>query len=120
MISCPAANGIRWVKPSSAMLSPARTRPAIASRNGRNSAMALLCGPAATTLVQRQPDIIFGKARHRRLGADEILEVGNLPPLVVRGRLLVPMQHRRHPPRKALGPPGPSHASRRVLSEQLL
>src|SRR4051812_13918215 len=32
MISCPAANEIRWVNPSIATVSPSRTRAAIASR----------------------------------------------------------------------------------------
>src|SRR4029077_4409043 len=36
--SCPAANGIRCVNPSSATASPSRTRPATASRNDENSA----------------------------------------------------------------------------------
>src|ERR1700722_18720212 len=31
MISCPAANGIRWVNPSRATVSPSRTNSAIAS-----------------------------------------------------------------------------------------
>src|SRR4051794_38488293 len=34
MISWPAANGMRWVKPSSATVSPSRTSPATASANG--------------------------------------------------------------------------------------
>src|SRR5690349_11898954 len=34
MISWPAAKGIRWVKPSSATVSPSRTSPATASANG--------------------------------------------------------------------------------------
>src|SRR5688572_18086683 len=36
MISCPAANGIRWVKPSSAMVLPSWTWAAIASCSDRN------------------------------------------------------------------------------------
>src|SRR4051812_19360216 len=38
MISCPAANGIRWVKPSSATLSPSWTRSRTASSSERSSA----------------------------------------------------------------------------------
>src|SRR5262249_50657582 len=37
MISCPAANGMRWVNPSIATVSPSRTWRAIASRRVRNS-----------------------------------------------------------------------------------
>src|SRR4051812_15765353 len=39
MISCPAANGIRWVKPSSARVLPSCTYVAIASDRVRNSAI---------------------------------------------------------------------------------
>src|SRR4051794_30036176 len=106
--SCPAANGIRWVNPSKATVSPGRINPAIASRRGTKSGMALV------SLVQRQPDVVLGQAGHGGFRVDEILEIGNPAALVEWRVVSVPVQHGGHPPRKALRPPGPSQAALRV------
>src|SRR5690242_14353999 len=70
MISCPAANEIRWVNPSIATVSPSRTRAAIASRIVATFEVVTGDGVAATArsagdlaIVQRARDGGLGGER---------------------------------------------------------
>ena len=53
MISWPAANGMRWLNPSSAIVLPSRTSDAIASGSGRTLSFAMSFHPSS---VNCDPD----------------------------------------------------------------
>src|SRR5215212_6033654 len=129
-ISWPAANGIRWVKPSSATLSPSWISSVTASSSDMSSATALGFLPAdrrspaqreglqkATEYIKqfvlRKLSEIAGGShvalRQRRgcgsRGAD-VGELGALEPrLEAVSVVRHPMEHRRHPIREELGAP---------------
>src|SRR5262245_49623285 len=96
MISCPAANGMRWVNPSSATRSPKRTKRETTSDK-----------EVSSVIVKRCTHIALGEARHRSSRAHKILQFRELTAMVEGIRTVSPMQHRRHPPRETLCTPYP-------------
>src|SRR6185503_15258640 len=66
-----------------------------------------------------QPDVLLGKARHRRARAGEVIEIGDLSLMIERVFIGRSMQRGGHPPREPLRLPHPPQTDVRVFVEPL-
>ena len=63
---------------------------------------------------QRKADIVLGQRLSGGAGGDDVLELGKLPPSVERRVVVETVEHRSHPPGKALRFPDAAKTDLRV------
>src|ERR687892_326416 len=97
---------MRWVKPSSATVSPSRTAAATASASG-----------TSLELDSDDPRVVLGQHPRRRRRRCHVPELRELQLAIELVAIRLKVEHRGHPPGEVLAAPDPPEAALRVAVE---